>query len=111
MLMMFSFYLNQQNISQSFMHILIHVIMSFSFEQKVNGKLSFLAVEVSPQKSKFVTTVYKKSTFSGVCTYFDSVLPMVHKVAMIYTLAYQCFEICFVGQNSLKNLISSNMYL
>ena len=93
------------------MHILIHVIMSFSFEQKVNGKLSFLAVEVSPQKSKFVATVYRKSTFSGVCTYFDGVLPMVHKVAMIYTLAYQCFEICSVGQNSLKNLISSNMYL
>ena len=45
-----------------------HPNMLFSFEQEVNGKLSFLDVEVSWQQGKFVTTVYRKPTFSGVYT-------------------------------------------
>ena len=43
-----------------------HPNMSFSFEQEINDKLSFLDVEVSRQQGKFVTTVYTKPTFSGV---------------------------------------------
>ena len=68
--------------------------MSFSFEQEINGELSFLDVEVSRQQGKFVTTFYRKPTFSGVYTHFDSFLPEVYKVGMIYTLAYRCFKIC-----------------
>ena len=71
-----------------------HPNMSFSFEQEVNDKLSFLDVEVSRQQGKFVTSVYRKPTFSGVYTHFDSFLPEVYKVGMIYTLAYRCFKIC-----------------
>ena len=71
-----------------------HPNMSFSFEQEINGKLSFLDVEVSRQQGKFVTTVYRKPTFSGVYTHFDSFLPPTYKVGMIYTLAYRCFKIC-----------------
>ena len=33
--------------------------MSFSFEQEVHGKFSFLNVEVSQQQGKFVTAVYR----------------------------------------------------
>ena len=62
--------------------------MSFLFEQQINGNLSFLNVEVSQQRGKFVTTGYRKLTFSGVYTHFDSFLPMVYKVGMIYALAY-----------------------
>ena len=61
--------------------------MSFSFEQEVNGTLSFLDVKVSQQQGKFVTTVYRKPTFSGVYVLFDSFLPTDYKVGMIYTLA------------------------
>ena len=43
-----------------------HPNMSFSFEQEINGKLSFLDIEVSRQQSKFVTRVYRKPAFSGV---------------------------------------------
>ena len=54
-----------------------HPNMSFSFEEEKNGKLSFLDVEVSREKGKFVTTVYRKSTFSGVYTHFENFLPTV----------------------------------
>ena len=71
-----------------------HPNMSFTFEQEKNGKLSFLDVEVSHQGNKFVTTVYRKPTFSGVYTHFDSFLPSTYKFGMIYTLVFRCFRIC-----------------
>ena len=71
--------------------------MSFSFEQEKNGKLSFHDVEVSREKRKFVTTLYRKPTFSGVYTHFESFLPTAYKFCMVYTLAYCCFKICSDG--------------
>ena len=68
--------------------------ISFTFEQEKNGKLSFLDIEVSREKGKFVTTVYRKPTFSGVYTHFESFLPTIYKFGMVYTLAYRCFKIC-----------------
>ena len=68
--------------------------MSFSFEQEKNGKLSFLDIEISQEKGKCVTTVYRKPTFSGVYTHFESFLPTIYKFGMAYTLAYRYFKIC-----------------
>ena len=72
-----------------------HPNMSFSFEQEINDKLSFLDVEVSRQQDKFVTSFYRKPTFSGVYTHSDSFLPEVYKAGMIYTLKFVliCFKI------------------
>ena len=71
-----------------------HPNMSFSFEQEKNGKLSFLDTEVSREKGKFVTTVYRKPTFSGVYTHFERFLPTIYKFGMVYTLVYHFFKIC-----------------
>ena len=68
--------------------------MKFSFEEENNGKLSFLDVEVSRERNKFATTVYRKPTFSGVYTHFDSFLPTKYKFSMIYTFVFRCFSIC-----------------
>ena len=87
-----------------------------SFEREVNGNLSFLDVEVSWQQGKFVTTVFRKPTFSGVYTHFDRFLPTDYKVCMIYTLAYWCFKICSNGTrfheelNFLKHVFLKNGY-
>ena len=68
--------------------------MSFYFEQEKNGKLPSLDIEVSREKGKFVTTVYRKPTFSGAYTHFESFLPTIIKFGMVYTLDYCCFKIC-----------------
>ena len=94
-LMIFLFYSNQLSISQNFMHILIHVILIclFHLNKKKTGKLSFLDVEeISRQQGKFLTTVYRKPTFNGVYTHFDSFLSMSYKFGMTYTLAYRSFN-------------------
>ena len=81
-----------------------HPNMSFSFEPEISDKLSLLDVEVSRKEGKFVTTVYRKPTFSGVYTHFDNFLSEVYKVGMIYTLAYRCLKICFDWKNFYKEL-------
>ena len=71
-----------------------HPNMKFSFEEKKNGKLSFLDVKVSRDRNRSVATVYRKPTFSGVYMHFDSLLPTTYKFGMIFTLAFRCFSIC-----------------
>ena len=46
--------------------------MSFSTETEKENKLSFLDVELIHEQDKFPTTVYKKPTFSGVYSNFES---------------------------------------
>ena len=65
-----------------------HVIMSFSMEKQKENKLSF------HEQGKFTIAVYRKPTFSGVYTNFESFLPLVYKFGMVYTLAYRYFCIC-----------------
>ena len=67
--------------------------MSFSHEVERDGKLGFLDVNVFREEGQFVTNVYRKPTFSGVCTHFESFLRGTYKFGMVYTLAYRCFQI------------------
>ena len=92
--MTYLFSSNRLNTSRNFV-ILILVIQTclFPLKKKKNRKLSFLDVKVSREKGKFVTTVYRKPTFSSVYTHFESFLPTVYKFDMVYTLAYRCFKI------------------
>ena len=68
--------------------------MSFSMETEKENKLSFLDVEVIREQGKFTTTIYRKPTFSGVYSNFESFLPSVCKFGMVYTLLHRCFWIC-----------------
>ena len=79
MLMIFLFSSYWLNTSLNFVITLILVIQAclFSIEQEKNGKLSFLDVEISQEKGKFVATVYRKPTFTGVNTHFESSLPII----------------------------------
>ena len=56
--------------------------------------MSFLDVEVPREKNKSATTIYRKLTFRGVYTHFDSFLLTLYKFGMIYTLAFRRFSIC-----------------
>ena len=57
--------------------------MSFTIEPELNNKISFLDVNFALEQGKFITSFYRKPTFSGVFTHFDSVLPGIYKISMI----------------------------
>ena len=71
-----------------------HVSMSFTIETEQKNKISFLEVNLILEHGEFITSIYRKPTFSGVCTHFDIFLPDTYKIGMIYTLANRCFRIC-----------------
>ena len=68
--------------------------MSFTIETEQNNKISFLDINVFHEQGKFITSAYRKPTFTGVYTHFDSFIPDTYKIGMIYTLVNRCFRIC-----------------
>ena len=55
--------------------------------------MSFLDVNIIPEKDKFTYSVYLKPTFSEIYTHFDSFLSSSNKIGLLHTL-YRCFWIC-----------------
>ena len=68
--------------------------MSFTIEREKQNRISFLDTAIIREHKTFTTSVYRKPTFSGVYTHFDSFLPSTYKFGNVYTLAYRCFRIC-----------------
>ena len=52
--------------------------------------MPFLDVNIIRGKDKFTTSVYRKPTFSGIYTHFDSFLLSSNKIGLLY----RCFWIC-----------------
>ena len=65
-----------------------HANMSFTIESEKQNRMSFLDVQISREDKTFITSVYRKPTFSGVYTHSDSFLRSTYKFGTVYTLAY-----------------------
>ena len=72
--------------------------------------MSFLDLQVSREKEKFVATVSKKSTFSGMYAHSESFLSTVCKFGMVYTFAYCCFKFFSDWTSFMKNLVSETSF-
>ena len=71
-----------------------HANLSFTIEREKQNRMSFLDIAIIREDRTFSTSVYRKPTFSGVYTHFDSFLPSTYKFGNVYTLSYRCFRIC-----------------
>ena len=72
-----------------------HPNIEFSYEEEEDNKLPFLDIEISRVNGNFVTSLYRKSTFSGVYLNFNSYLPREYKEGLLYTLLYRSYRISF----------------
>ena len=93
-----------------------HPNMNFTFEDESNSSLPFLDVNVMRSNGNFVTSVYRKPTFSGVYTNYNSFLPELYKKSLVSTLLFRLFTICSSWElinkevNNLKKILRSNAY-
>ena len=71
-----------------------HANINFSIEKDKDGCSSFLDVNIFCENKKFATNVYRKKTFSGVYTNFQSFIPETHKIGLIKPLLFRCFTLC-----------------
>ena len=71
-----------------------HTNISFTCEIENDGKLPFLDILIERTTHGFSTSVYRKPTFTGLFTNFDSFIPFSFKRGLIYTLLDRYFKIC-----------------
>ena len=64
-----------------------HRNIKFTVEREENDSLSFLDINIFRNNWKFQTLVYRKPTFSGVLTNFESFYPY-HTNIILFPLCY-----------------------
>ena len=72
----------------------MHKHMKFTSETENNNCFSFLDINIMREKHQFTTSVYRKPTFSGVFTHYESFIDDSYKKSLIFTLLFRCFSIC-----------------
>ena len=93
-----------------------HPNITFTVEMESNSTLPFLDVQIQRSTDGFSTSVYRKPTFTGLFTNFDSFIPFNLKRSLVYTLLDRYLKICssyhlFHSEVlKLKNLLHSNGY-
>ena len=93
-----------------------HKNIKFTSAIVENGSLSFFDIKISPENNKFVTSVYRKPTFSGVFTNFESFIPDIYKCGLIETLLHRSFRLCCNYENfhweieTLKSILKRSSY-
>ena len=70
-----------------------HDNIHFTFETEVQDRLAFLDVLVSREASRLVTSLYRKPTFSGLYTNFNSFISDKYKTGLIYCLLFRIFTL------------------
>ena len=70
-----------------------HKNMNFTHELEEDNKLAFLDVLVIREVDKFSTSLYPKSTFSGLYTNFNSFVADSYKKGLIYCLLFRVFTL------------------
>ena len=98
-------YLNQQ-----------HPNISFTSDVEKEGVMSFRDYNISRENNNFVTSVYRKPTFTGVYSHFESLIPASYKIGLILTLLHRIYCICssyklfHIEVEKLTEILKKNMY-
>ena len=66
-----------------------HKCMKFSLKVENDNQLPLLDVNVSRKEGKFVTSIYRKRTYSGVYLNYKSFVPTDFKHGLIFTLLFR----------------------
>ena len=73
---------------------LLHPALNFTVEKEQNNSLSFLDVLVEKEGTGFLTSVYRKPTFTGQYIHWNSFSPKSRKISLIKTLVHRAQMIC-----------------
>ena len=109
---------NDSNQCQQFLEYMNsrHRCIKFTIEHEENNSLLFFDCLVTRSGEEFSTSVFRKSSFSGVYTHFVSFLPSVYKTNIIMGLIHRCFKLCSSMKNfhleivNLKEIFKKNGY-
>ena len=89
-----------------------HPNIEFTQELEENNSIPFLDILVTHVENGFTTNLYRKKTFTGLYTHFDSLSPVQYKINFISVLIYRAFHICsfYIRPFTVKFAISNGFY-
>ena len=65
-----------------------HKSIKFTFETEDSNNFSFLDVKITRKNKRFVTSIFRKATFSGVYTNYDHFILDTYKIGLVHTLLF-----------------------
>ena len=109
---------NEESNVTSFLDYLntCHPNMNFTLEMENENSLPFLDVNVIRLNDRFVTSVFRKATFSGIFTNFRSFIPELYKRNLISTLLFRSYtissnwELVHKEVSRIKSFLQKNAY-
>ena len=93
-----------------------HKYLKLTSEAENDNSFSFLDIKITRHNQQFKTSVYRKPTFSGVFTHYESYLDQIYKKLLIDTLLFRCFSICsdntlfHLKGDHLREIVKKNSY-
>ena len=93
-----------------------HKRIKFKNELEKDSCITFLDVLVTNKRNSFITSLYRKPTFSGIYFNFDSHVPLVYKKGLIFCLLFRIYNICSLwsliheGISKFKCILVKNKY-
>ena len=93
----------------------LHPSIKFTLESEENNKLPFLDILVERNNGEFLTSIYRKSTFTGQYINYHSFGTIKRKINLIRTLCERAIKICsptYLEQelNSISKILVDNGY-
>ena len=73
--------------------------IKFTFETEDSNNFSFLDVKITRKNKRFVTSIFRRATFSGVYTNYDSFILETYKIGLVHTLLLRVLKICSSMEN------------
>ena len=94
----------------------LHPALNFTVEKEQNNSLNFLDVPVEKGGTGFLTSIYRKPTFTGQYIGWNSFSPKVRKINLIKPLVQRALLICSTTKldselDTIKQLLIHNRYL
>ena len=93
-----------------------HSCIQFTFETEFDSILPFLDLKIEHKDSFLTTSIYRKPTFTGLLSKFNSFTPSKYKENLIATLVHRGYRLCsnFLSidheNNFLKSILTKNGY-
>ena len=92
---------------------LLHPALKFTIEKEQNHSLIFLDVLVEKEGTGFLTSIYRKLTFTGQYIYWNSFSPKTRKISLINNLVHRAIMICSKTKlgpelDKIKQLLNEN---
>ena len=93
-----------------------HKCIRFTSEAESNNTFSFLDINITRENKQFKTSIYRKPTFSGLFTHYESYIDPSYKKSLIFTLLSRCYFICsdytlfHLEVERLREILKTNSY-